>query len=285
MSKPTETLGDLLGEGRTALSQASFAPARREAALLLSHILDLGEASVLARGEQEVAPDAAERFRALLERRLRGEPVAYLFGQREFFGRTFTVDHRVLVPRPETEHLIEAVLELNLPEAPRILDLGTGSGCIAVTLALEIPGAQVTATDISVGALAVLRANVRRHGVQRRVMAVAGDLMESLRLSSFDLVVSNPPYIDPGEAEGLSPEVRDFEPHLALFAPGHGASILERLVTAAASLGSGVKIVVEIGHDQEMSLRRMIASAPHLELVKLVRDYAGKPRTGVLLRS
>lgn len=282
MSATSHTIGDLLGEGRAALAKASFAPSRREAALLLSHILGLGEASVLARTEQVVEQESARRFRALLRRRLQGEPVAYLFGEREFYGRTFEVDPRVLVPRPETEHLVEAALGLDLPTAPRILDLGTGSGCIAITLALEIPRARVVASDLSTSALAVLQANCRRHGVERRVVAVAGDLVAPLRLGAFDLVVSNPPYIDPEQAAELSPEVHDFEPHRALFAPGHGASILDRLLAATGNLRHGVHMVLEIGHDQAGGLRRMVATLPNLELVAMIKDYAGISRTAVL---
>jgi release factor glutamine methyltransferase len=282
MKPSPNTIGNLLEEGRTALAKAPFAPSRREAALLLSHILGIGEASVLARTEQVVEQESARKFHALLRRRLRGEPVAYLFGAREFYGRTFEVDRRVLIPRPETEHLIEAVLSLNLPVAPRILDIGTGSGCIAITLALEIPTAHIVASDLSLQALAVLQSNCRRHGVGESMMVVAGDLVAALRLGQFDLVVSNPPYIDPEQAKGLSIEVHGFEPHLALFAPEHGASILNRLVAALGNLQDGVHVVLEIGHDQAASLQRIAASTPRLELVDLLKDYSGISRTAVL---
>ena len=142
-------IGELLRDARRRLAAAPFEISRREAALLLARVLGRGEASILAHAEEAVGDDDTERFRALLERRLTGEPMAYLFGEREFYGRPFTVDSRVLIPRPETEHLIETALALDLPPRPRIADAGTGSGAIAVTLALELPGARLLATDVS----------------------------------------------------------------------------------------------------------------------------------------
>src|ERR1700674_5912187 len=226
-------LGDLLRDRRRRLGVTAFAPPR-EAALLLGAVLGLSEAQVMARDDQPVPPAAAARFEALLARRLGGEPVAYLLGEREFYRRSFAVDERVLIPRPETEHLVEAALTLALPPAPRILDVGTGSGCLAVTLALELTGARVVAADLSPAALAVAAGNARRHGVAGRVAAAASDLIAAFDLSRFDLVVSNPPYVDPGDAPALSPEVCNFEPHLALFSPDSGDAVLARLIRECA---------------------------------------------------
>ncbi len=145
----------LVAAARARLKTAPFEPSPREALLLVGRVLGLSEAQVLARGGEAVPEAAAREIEALLVRRLAGEPVAYLFGEREFFGRSFAVDPRVLIPRPETEHLVEIALALPLPARPRILDLGTGSGAIAVTLALELPAARVVATDRSPAALAV----------------------------------------------------------------------------------------------------------------------------------
>src|SRR5262249_43661580 len=156
-------------------------------------------------------------------------------GEREFYGRRFAVDRRVLIPRPETEHVVEAALGLPLPTAPRILDVGTGSGCLAATLALELRGARAVACDLSPGALAVAAGNARRHGVAGRVAAVGSDLGAGLDLARFDLVVSNPPYVDPAELPGLSPEVRGFEPRVALVSPGRGVAVLARLFSACAA--------------------------------------------------
>jgi release factor glutamine methyltransferase len=275
-------VGELLRDGRRRLGATAFAPPR-EAALLLGAVLGLSEAQVMARDDEPVPPAAAARFAALLTRRLGGEPVAYLLGGREFYGRRFAVDERVLIPRPETEHVVEAALALRLPPAPRILDVGTGSGCLAVTLALELPGAVAVAADLSPGALAVAAANARRHGAGGRVALVASDLTAALDLARFDLVVSNPPYVDPGEAPGLSPEVCDFEPHLALFSPGSGDATLARLFRECARLRQGVPLVVEIGSGQLDAASRHAAAAA-LEIVAVRRDYAGVPRVLVLRR-
>lgn len=283
------TVDDLLSDARRRLAAAPFSPPPREAALLLGRVLGWSEAMVMARGEEAVPPAATRRFRELLERRLGGEPVAYLLGEREFYGRVFHVDRRVLIPRPESEHLVEAALELHaggaLPGAPRILDLGTGSGCLAVSLALEIPGARVLATDLSPAALALATANARRLGAGG-VRFAAHDLWRGLDPRRFDLVVSNPPYVGRDEAPGLSPEVTSFEPHLALFAGPRGEDVLRRLLAGAAELRQGVPLLLEIGRGQLPALRRLAAaSGLHgLTLQAVIDDYAGIPRVVHLRR-
>jgi release factor glutamine methyltransferase len=277
------TVRDLLADARRRLAAAPFQPSRREAALLLGHVLGLSEAQVIARNEREVEPPAAARFAALLARRLTGEPVSYLFGEREFYGRSFQVDRRVLIPRPETEHVIEEALAAPLPPSPWILDIGTGSGILAVTLALEIPGAQAVATDLSPGALAVAAGNARRLGAGDRVDLLGADLARGLDLTRFDLVVSNPPYIDPADASSLSPEVCNFEPHLALFAPGAGDSILRRLFAELAALRPGVRLILELGCGQMETARRQAEAAGWIVLGARA-DYAGIPRVLTLQR-
>lgn len=279
------TLDDLLAEARRRLTAAPFAPPAREAQLLLGRVLGWSEAEVIARGDRPVPAAAEQRFRALLERRLRGEPVAYLVGEREFYGRVFRVDNRVLVPRPETEHVVEAALALPLSEHPRILDVGTGSGCLAVTLGLEIPGARVVATDCSLAALAVASGNARR--LRSPVRFAAADLASGLDPSVFDLVVSNPPYIGRRDAASLSPEVRDFEPEMALFADAGGEAVLGRLLDLGRSLHSDAHLVLEIGYGQrdrvlERALER--CDATPWSLVEVRDDYAGIPRVVVLRR-
>lgn len=275
------TVEELVAEARSALARAPFRPSSREALLLVGRVLGWSEAQVLARGEQAVPPPAAERLRALLGRRLTGEPVAYLFGEKEFWGRSFRVDRRVLIPRPETEHLVEAVLASKLPPAPRVLDVGVGSGCLAVTLALELPNARVWGTDISLGALAVTAANARRHRAPVRL--VAADLVAGLDLAAFDLVVSNPPYVGRREAGELSQEVRDFEPEVALFAERGGTAVIRRLLAAGRGLRAGGRLVLEIGHQQLDAVTRAAAGGP-LTLAEIRRDYAGIPRVVVLDR-
>lgn len=280
------TIDQLLAEARPRLAATPFGAPAREASLILGRVLGLSEAQVLAHGEREVPDEAAERFRSLLERRLAGEPTAYLFGERELYGRTFQVDPRVLIPRPETEHLVEAALQAPLPERPWILDVGTGSGILAVTLALEIPGARVVATDISPGALAVTSLNARRlgvRGVRRRVFPVGADLARGLDLRRFDLVVSNPPYVDWSDAPGLSAEVYNFEPHVALFAPGSGDSLYARLFSETQGLRPGIRLLVEIGYGQLDAIRGH-AAASSLQVVDVRLDYAGIPRVVILER-
>jgi release factor glutamine methyltransferase len=276
------TIGQLLAEARPLLAATPFGASRREARLLLGHVLGHSEGRVIAREDDEVPPEAERRFRDLLARRLAGEPVSYLTGEREFWGRPFAVDSRVLIPRPETEHLVEVALELRLPEAPRILDVGTGSGILAITLALEIPGSRVVAVDLSPGALAVAVKNARRLGATERISFLGADLTTALDLRRFDLVVSNPPYVDRSEIPEISPEVLDFEPHLALFPPGAGDATLARLFSQCMGLRSEIPLAVEIGRGQLDAVRRH-AAASGLDIAEVREDYAGIPRT-VLLR-
>lgn len=274
------TIDELLIDARRKLAAAPYGPSSREAALLLGHLLGLGEAQILARGELEVDDATSRRFTGLLERRLGGEPFAYLVGEREFYGRPFGVDDRVLIPRPESEHLIDEALALvsadELPAKPRVLDLGTGSGCLAITLALELGGTAVAA-DLSPAALAMARANAHRHGLATRVTPVASDLTGGLALERFDLVVSNPPYIDTGEVPGISPEILDHEPALALFPPGGGAAFFSRFLTSLAGLRPGVPLLFEIGYRQGPIVAALLQESV-FELVAIRPDYAGRDR-------
>jgi release factor glutamine methyltransferase len=277
------TSGRLLAEARHRLTAAPFRPDRREAVLLMARALGCSEARVLAHPEEELGPAAEHRFRTLLERRLAGEPIAYIFGEREFYGRTFAVDPRVLVPRPETEQLVELALELDLPPRPRILDLGTGSGCLAITLACELPAAWLTATDISVDALAVARVNAQRHRVEERTALVAADLAQGLKVDDFDLVVSNPPYIDLDEAPSLPADVRDREPAAALFAPVTPLSVIRRITLELSALAEGAVVAFEIGAGQAEAVAGLVAESA-LILDSIRPDYAGIPRVVVTRR-
>src|ERR1700712_3569695 len=270
------TIGQLLAEARPLLAATPFGASRQEARLLLGHVLGLSEGKVLARDEVAVAPEAERRFRDLLARRLTGEPVSYLTGEREFWGRAFEVDSRVLIPRPETEHMVEVALGERLPEAAWILGVGAGSGILAVTLALGLPGSRVVATDLSPATLAVAAKNARRLGAT--VSQVNTDLTAGLDLTRFDLVVSNPPYVDRSEIPEISLEVLDFEPHLALFPPGAGDAILARLFSQCAGLRSGIPLAVEIGRGQLDAVRRHAGSSG-LDVAEVREDYAGIHRT------
>lgn len=287
MPAPTasiSTAGEVIAAARRRLARAPFEPSTREATLLLAHVLGRDEVDLIAHPRTRLSATEADRFERLLERRLTGEPVAYLTGEREFYGRLFRVDSRVLIPRPETEHLVEAVLALDLPPRPRLLDVGTGSGCLALTLAAERPDARVVATDHSLGALAVASLNRRRLDLEERVRLVAGDLVASLRVDGFDAVVSNPPYIDPAERAGLSPEVRDFEPPTALFAPPGELLLVRRLLDLLAAVRPGTPLLLEIGLGQDEPLARLLKSTP-FRLERLLPDYAGIPRVASLRRT
>jgi len=280
-TSPLQTIAEVLANARHRLSLTPFEAPRREGALLLGAVLGLTEAQILARGEEQIPEESGARFQDLLERRLQGEPVAYLLGEREFYGRPFSVDSRVLIPRPETEHLVEAILDEDLGEAPRILDIGTGSGCLAVTLALELPRARLTATDISSASLAVARENAHRHEVADRVRLLLLDGVRGLDLAAFDLVASNPPYVDPQDEGQLSVEVRGFEPHQALFAPEGGFEVLRRLLDGARTLRPTAFMALEIGFGQLETLREEI-EARGLTFHRVIQDYAGIARTVVI---
>lgn len=294
----TRRADHLLPDARRRLAAAPFAPAPREALLLLAHVLGVTEGSLLAHPEWEVKDDAAHRFSALLERRLQGEPVAYLVGEKEFYGRPFLVDRRVLVPRPETEHLVEASIArvrergarvpTGLPGtrargggAPRILDVGTGSGCVAITLALELPEARVTATDVSIAALAVARLNRARHRAPVHLAALR--MLDGMARGGADLIVANLPYLDPAATDGLATDVLRWEPASALFGGGEGLDRFRELFAAASPLTPGGAILLEIGAGQADAVSALAAQY-HLRRLETLRDYAGHDRVLVLER-
>ena len=241
------------------------------------------------------------RYGALVSRRRRGEPSAYLLGEREFFGRSFMVDKRVLIPRPETEHLVETALEHVRPGI-NTLDLGTGSGCIGLTLALESrhgsrgsrqqPALHVTCSDRSLAALAVARTNRRRFALERDVGLLCADLGGGLDLESFELIVSNPPYVDPDDP-ALDPNVRRFEPDSALFPVGafagattshHRTDLIfyRRLLGSTTRLAPGTVVILEIGQGQGDAVVDLAGA--RFELLSRRADYAGIERVLVFVR-
>lgn len=279
MPNTGSTIQELLIDGRRSLSQTPETEPR-EALTLLSHLLELSEAQVLARASQPVDEDIAGRMRSLIERRRRHEPVAYLTGTREFYGRSFQVDRRVLIPRPESEHLIETAIELDLGRA---LDLGTGSGCLAVSLALETDGHPVVAADVSPAALALARTNAERLGAADRVRFLAMNLANAISVEHFDLVISNPPYIREDERSQLAPDILNYEPHAALFAGQDGLQLIQRLLAELAGMKSGAHLLLEIGHRQLHGVAQL-ASESSFELLSARRDYSDIPRVVVLRR-
>ena len=274
---------EALLSARTRLADADFEPALRDANLLLARTLDWSEAQVLARGTEEIASDLLAEFEARIDRRLAGEPVAYILGEKEFFGRDFFVDRRVLIPRPETEHLVEIALRLGLPADARVLDIGTGSGCLAVTLLAEITDCRAVATDISFAALRVAESNARRHGVEQRLELVATDLASAVSLQNFRLVVSNPPYIGLEEASTLSSEILEFEPGTALFAGPTGDSLLRRLLQTLSALQSGTPLLLEVGAGQSDAIAQL-AEVSAFSLEEMHADLAGIDRIARLTR-
>jgi release factor glutamine methyltransferase len=279
------TVGEQWAHGRRTLAAAGLAHPGREAALLLGSLLGLSELQTRTRDDQPVDAGIAARFATLLARRAAGEPMAYLLGRREFFGRSFAVDERVLIPRPETELLIEIALAADLPVEASVLDIGTGSGCIALTLAAERPRWRVQATDLSLDALACARANARDLGLSDRVVFVAADLAAPIALAGIDLVVANPPYIDPLEPALVALDVRTYEPHLALFAGDRGLATVARLFGLAEGLHAGALLACEIGFGQLDAVLDLASARPALELVEVRRDLADIARDVVFRRT
>jgi release factor glutamine methyltransferase len=255
----------------------------REASLLLGHVLGLSEAALLARPELAVGHLDAARFERLLERRLQGEPIAYLLGEKEFYGRMFRVDARVLVPRPETEHLVEAAIARARDRGPRprILDLGAGSGAIAITLALELESATVVGTDASIAALAVAAANRALH--RAPVYLAAAAMLDAIDATRPDLVVANLPYLDPASVAGPELDVLRWEPAGALFAGPGGLDRFRDLFAATPPLRPGALLLLEIGADQAGPIEALAAQY-HLRRLETIRDYAGRDRVVILER-
>ena len=252
---------------------------RLDAEVLLASVLGCQRIELYTRFDEVVADEPRAAFRELVKRRGHGEPVAYLTGTKEFFSLSFRVTRDVLVPRPETESLVVRSLDLCRGLAgARIVDVGTGSGAIAVVLARHLPGASITAIDISPQAVAVARENVVAHGVADRVRVLEGDLLSGLpEEETFDLIVSNPPYIREDEFAGLPRDVRDFEPRGALVAGPRGVEPLERLAGMAADrLVTGGWLLVEIG--PQRASEEVLAAAPHLQAASTLPDDAGIPR-------
>jgi release factor glutamine methyltransferase len=266
--------GEALQAARTRLAAVSKNP-RRDAELLLSHLLGWDQAALLTHPERLLSPTEADQFESMLSRRLASEPVQYITGVQEFFGLPFEVSPAVLIPRPETEHLVEAVLErFGRESSPRIVDVGTGSGAIAVALAHALPRSQVTAVDLSSAALEVARRNAERHGVLERVTLLQSDLLAVLESADFEVVLSNPPYIAEGEV--LEPQVLNYEPRSALYAGPTGLEIYERLIPQARRvLKPQGWLMLEIGYGQSTALSRLLSDWNE---VSFLNDLQGIPR-------
>jgi release factor glutamine methyltransferase len=270
------TVAAVLADAIARCAAAGVPEPRADAEVLLAHALGTSRAGLVLAARQPMPAGAAARFAAMLARRERREPVAYVLGEWEFWSCALAVDRRVLIPRPETELLVETALRL-APDARRILDCATGSGAVAVAVARERRDATVVASDLSDDALAVARTNVARHAPGVRL--VRADLLSAWRDAAFDLVVTNPPYVPTPDLAGLEPEVRDFEPRLALAAGPDGLDVLDALLaTAARVLRPGGWLVSEIGIGQSGRLRALADARAEWEPPVVVRDGAGIDR-------
>jgi len=265
--------GEALQAARARLAATSRNP-RRDAEVLLRHVLRCDQAALLTHPERLLSPDESDQLESFLKRRLASEPMQYITGSQEFFGLLFEVTPDVLIPRPETEHLVEAALEHIGGEAVRILDVGTGSGAIAVSLAHARPRSHVTAVDLSPAALEVARRNAQWHGVLDRVTLLQSNLLAAVDGADFDAVVSNPPYIAEGEV--LELQVSNYEPQSALYAGPTGLEVYERLIPEARKLlKPGGWLLLEIGFGQQPAVEALLRG---WRSVSVVHDLQGIPR-------
>jgi release factor glutamine methyltransferase len=283
------TIHQHVAEARGRLRDAGVSPmgAELDARLLAQFVLGWSAERLLTSGHDSEPPGFSQQYAALVGRRLAREPLAYIVGQQEFWGLPFEVSPAVLIPRNETELIVEIALELWPGGGRRLnaVDVGTGSGCVAVALATERPDARIVATDISGAALDVARKNAERHGVSARIEFRSADLLDGID-EQFDLITCNPPYVAERDRRGLQPEVRDHEPDVALYGGADGFHLVERLVrTAPACLRRGGHLLFEFGFGQDERVESLIAGTDGLTLVELRRDLQGIARTAVVERT
>jgi len=275
------TIRGILFEAARKLEAAGIPSARLDAEVLLAFSLGCDRLEFIKYPDKPVSDDQAASFQTLVTRRLNFEPVAYITGRKDFWSFTLEVSPNVLIPRPDTEVIVEEALDLCRStgfDKPRILDIGTGSGAIALALAREIPGAQITATDISEAALALAEKNARALGLEKSIAFLEGDLLEPVK-GSFDIIVSNPPYIGAGEYETLAAGVKDFEPRTALWAGETGVEFYEKLIYQAHSrLTEKGWLLLEIGAKQSESVRAIMTNSGFYDRIAVRADYAGLPR-------
>jgi release factor glutamine methyltransferase len=278
---PAWTVKALLQWTTDYLRKKGVEAPRLEGQILLAHVMGCPKIELIARSDDEPTDDERTKFKDLIRRRIEGWPVAYLVGSREFYLLTFDVTPAVLIPRPDTETLVlEALRLLKGKPSPAVLDVGTGSGCIAVSVAHQCKAARVTAVDVSPDALDVARRNAAKHGVTDRMTFLAGDLFAPLPAGeTFDLILSNPPYITPTELADLSPEVRDHEPRLALDGGPDGLAFYRRIAADAERfLAPGGSVLVEVGHTQDAAVKALFAERPGWDVGPSVKDMAGRSR-------
>lgn len=276
----TWTIAEILKEATSELDSGGVPEARREAGALLSFILGKDRTFLISHAEDSIDENSLVRLREFVERRAAGEPLQYITGVQDFYGREFRVTPDVLIPRPETELLVEAALQIVGDTAPLICDVGTGSGCIAVTLLCEIVNARAVLIDKSPAALEIAKLNAQNHSVADRAVFVVSDCFNSLdsRDHRFDLIVSNPPYVAEAVIAGLQREVRDHEPLMALSPGGDGLSVIRRLIDEGpAFIKSNGHMLMEIGFDQGEKVEGLIDGSAW-SLREIRPDLQGIPR-------
>lgn len=289
MSEPrTWTILELVKWTTGYFKDHELESARSEAEILLAHALELRRIDLYLNHDQPLCDDELKRFKALIRRRINREPLAYITGTREFWSLELAVNPSVLIPRPETECLVEAVLPCLVDAGSphkRVLDMGTGSGAIVIVLAHEHPRHHYTAMDRSLTALHTARENARRHGVSNCIDWFCGNWDDALASDRkcFDLVVSNPPYVRSGELSGLQPEIHRHEPLSALDGSADGLACLRRIIQSACRLlRSGGTLAVEMGYDQTADVRRLSDATGAYTDFRMIRDYSGLDRVAVM---
>jgi release factor glutamine methyltransferase len=280
------SIAQLIVEAAQVLRRAGVPEARREAGSLLAYTIERDRTFLITHADEFLAPEEANRYRELVKRRAAGEPLQYITGRQEFYGLSFEVTPGVLIPRPETELLVETALDIlrETSEPPFICDVGTGSGCIAITLLHEMALAHGIALDISTPALHVAARNAALHNTGDRLMLAASDCFGALNPSSarFSLIVSNPPYIAARALDELQREVREHEPRLALSPGADGLALIKRIMADAPPfLNSGGHLLLEIGFDQHEAVARLLDRAVW-QLLDIHKDLQGIPRTVAL---
>ena len=284
--KISVTLRSVLREAAETLSSNHIEQARLESEILLAHFLGLRKEDIIIYSDQELTDPQEEKFQQLVERRCRKEPLAYIVGHREFWSLEFKVNPKVLIPRPETEGVIERLLNLAGDETSekviRMLDVGTGSGILAIVAALEFPKARITAVDNSGDALEVARENALRHQVAERIEFLEMDLMRDWDLPKndlYDYILSNPPYIPSRELKQLMPDVRDYEPREALDGGPDGLACYRCIVANAFPyLKPGGHLIFEVGDDQAEPVQQSLQAHGGLDEIEIVQDLSGRDR-------
>jgi release factor glutamine methyltransferase len=273
------TIAEALRSAEDRLRESDVPEPRRDAALLTAHVLGHDSVYLIAHSEAELAAAEIQQLNDMIQRRAGREPIQYITGHQEFFGLDFKVTPDVLIPRPETEILVERAIKfLEKLDDPRFFEVGVGSGCISISILHSLSRASAAAGDISERALAVARENAKRHSVDERLRLVAADVYDGLGGARFDAVISNPPYVPIRDIESLQAEVRDFEPHVALTDRGDGLSVIRRIIDEAPShLKAGGLLLVEVGFAQGHAVGQLLDPSVWRS-VEFIPDLQGIPR-------